>query len=124
MVGARHLPLAGPWPSPSGNGRSVVHSLSTRAHRRPQKLICRAAQDPEEEGSPDLVERAVQMLFGKKALQAVEPFGMKRMSDQAYAEQSVATTTEMASPVDGDSQTVAVFRPLLAKTRLEKAPLR
>ena len=94
-------------------------------HRRAKISTCRAAQDPEGEvGRPDLVERAVQMVFGKKALQAAEPFGMKRMSDQAYAEQSVATTTELASPVDGDSQTVATFRPLLAKTRLERAPLR
>ncbi|CAL8463201.1 g2735 [Coccomyxa elongata] len=63
-------------------------------------------------------------VFGKKALQAAEPFGMKRMSDEAYNEQSVATTTEFAVPVPGDSPEVALFRPLLAKTRLETKPLR
>ena len=98
---------------------------SSERHRRAKISTCRAAQDPEGEvGRPDLVERAVQMVFGKKALQAAEPFGMKRMSDQAYAEQSVATTTELALPVEGDSETVAMFRQLLAKTRLERAPLR
>lgn len=49
---------------------------------------------------------------------------MKRMSDEAYAEQSVATTTEFAAPLEGDSPEVALFRPLLARTRLERAPLR
>ena len=49
---------------------------------------------------------------------------MKRMSDEAYNEQSVATTTEFADPVDGDTEEVAVIRPLLARTRLEKLPLR
>lgn len=63
-------------------------------------------------------------MFGKKALEAAEPFGMKRMSDEAYNEQSVATTTEFAAPVTGDSPEVALFRPLLAKTRLETKPLR
>lgn len=84
---------------------------------------CRAEQEPGAE-QPDLIERAVGALFGRRALQAAEPFGMKRMSDEAYAEQSVATLTELAAPVAGDSEDVRLFRPLLAKTRLEKAPLR
>ena len=75
-------------------------------------------------GKPDLIERAVGALFGRKALQAAEPFGMKRMSDEAYAEQSIATLTELAAPLAGDSEDVRLFRPLLARTRLEKAPLR
>ena len=125
MAGARPLPLARGWARPFCDGKSCEHMTMNEMHRRTKRSRCRAGQDPEgEEGRPDLVERAVQMLFGKKALQAAEPFGMKRMSDQAYAEQSVATTTELALPVDGDSQTIAAFRPLLAKTRLERPPLR
>lgn len=89
--------------------------------RRPS-LTCRAEQ--QEGDSPDLIERMVGALFGKKALEAAEPFGMKRMSDEAYNEQSVATTTEFADSVLGDSPEVALFRPLLAKTRLETKPLR
>lgn len=87
------------------------------------RSTCRAEEQPGAE-QPDFIERAVGALFGRKALQAAEPFGMKRMSDEAYAEQSVATLTELAAPVAGDSQDIRLFRPLLAKTRLEKASLR
>ncbi len=100
-------------------GRDITsHSFKVR---RPT-LTCRAEQ--QEGDSPDFIERMVGAVFGKKALQAAEPFGMKRMSDEAYNEQSVATTTEFAVPVPGDSPEVALFRPLLAKTRLETKPLR
>lgn len=86
-------------------------------------LSCRAEQQAEE-SSPDFIERMVGALFGKKALETAEPFGMKRMSEEAYNEQSVATTTELAAPVEGDSPEVALLRPLLAKTRLQSKPLR
>src|SRR5579875_3883787 len=79
------------------------------------RCTCRAEEQPGVE-KPDFIERAVGALFGRKALQAAEPFGMKRMSDEAYAEQSVATLTELAAPVAGDSEDVRLFRPLLAKT--------
>lgn len=59
-----------------------------------------------------------------QALEDPEPAGMKRMSEEALAEQYPATTTEFAKPVAGDSPEVALFRPLLAKTRLESVPLR
>jgi len=49
---------------------------------------------------------------------------LKRMSDQAYREQCVATTTEVASPVPSDDLAMARIRPLLAHTRLETAQLR
>ena len=88
------------------------------------RTACRAEQGPGEQQQPDLIERAIGALFGRKALEAAEPFGMKRMSDEAYAEQSLATLTELAAPVAGDNEVVRQFRPLLAKTRLEKAPLR
>ena len=35
-----------------------------------------------------------------------------------------ATTTDFAEPVEGDDEFVGLFRPLLAKTRLEQLPLR
>lgn len=116
--------MPGSWAHPFSDYRTSVHSLSFDKRQSAHRVTCRAVQEPGEEGGSDLVERAVSFLFGKKALQAAEPFGMKRMSDQAYAEQSVATTTELAAPVDGDSQTVGMFRQLLARTRLERAPLR
>ena len=46
------------------------------------------------------------------------------MSDQAYREQCVATTTEVAAPMPGDDPATARIRPLLAHTRLETAQLR
>jgi hypothetical protein len=35
-----------------------------------------------------------------------------------------ATTTEFADPVDGDDDDTRAFRPLLARTRLQRLPLR
>lgn len=49
---------------------------------------------------------------------------MKRMSDSALLEQYPATLTEFAAPVNSDDETMAIFRPLLAQTRLQKLPLR
>lgn len=87
----------------------------------PRRVTCRSGDSG---NKPDFIERAFGALFGNKALGAAEPFGMKRMSDEAYNEQSVATTTEFAEPVEGDTEEVTTFRSLLARTRLEKLPLR
>lgn len=46
------------------------------------------------------------------------------MSDSALLEQYPATLTEFAAPVNSDDETMAIFRPLLAQTRLQKLPLR
>lgn len=46
------------------------------------------------------------------------------MSEEAMLEQYPATLTEFAAPVDSDDETMAVVRPLLAQTRLQKLPLR
>lgn len=46
------------------------------------------------------------------------------MSEEALMEQYPATTTEFADPVKSDSPEVALFRPLLAQTRLQKVPMR
>eukprot|EP00884_Botryococcus_braunii_P005326 jgi/Botrbrau1/14795/Bobra.105_1s0008.2 len=86
--------------------------------QRWQPCTVRSAQNP------DLIEKLVGAIFGKKALEDPEPGGMKRMSEEALAEQYPATTTEFADPLEGDSPEVATFRPLLAKTRLQFTPLR
>eukprot|EP01026_Neomeris_dumetosa_P055281 TRINITY_DN5015_c0_g2_i1.p2 TRINITY_DN5015_c0_g2~~TRINITY_DN5015_c0_g2_i1.p2 ORF type:complete len:316 (-),score=40.55 TRINITY_DN5015_c0_g2_i1:517-1431(-) len=72
----------------------------------------------------DLVEKLFGMVFGDKSLEDKEPLGMKRMSDEALNEQYPATTTEFAEPVESDSEEMALFRPLLAKTQLEEKELR
>lgn len=73
---------------------------------------------------PDLIERVFGRIFGKKALDERSPGGMKRMSQNALLEQYPATLTELAGPVNSDDETMAIFRPLLAQTRLQKLPLR
>ena len=93
------------------NGRWYVKHLYLQGRESP-------------ENSPDLIERFVGMLFGKKALESREPFGMKRLSAKDAPEMFPATLDEWADPVDGDSEEVAVIRPLLAGTRLRLLPLR
>lgn len=66
-------------------------------------------------------------LFGKKALEDSNPGGMKRLSAEdgaGYFEMWPAPVDEWAAPLDGDSPDVALLRPLLAKTQMEKVPLR
>lgn len=77
-----------------------------------------------EKDQPDLIERIFGRVFGSKALEERSPGGMKRMSEEAMLEQHPATLTEFAAPVNSDDKTMAVFRPLLAQTRLQKLPLR
>ena len=50
--------------------------------------------------------------------------GMKRLQGPALWEQYPAVLDEFASPVESDDAEMALFRPLLARTRLEKLPLR
>ena len=87
----------------------------------PRRLHTPKAQNQDQ---PDLVERMVGLFFGKKALEDQTPFGLKRMSAEDTPELYTATTTEFAAPVKADTPEVATFRPLLAKTQLERKPLR
>lgn len=118
------LEQAHAWASPSA--ACIIMPKVWKPSQRPlppqRRVLCRASKESEDK--PDFIERAFGTLFGNKALGAAEPFGMKRMSDEAYNEQSVATTTEFAEPLDGDTEELAFIRPLLARTRLEKLPLR
>lgn len=63
-------------------------------------------------------------LFGRKALEDNEPFGLKRLTVDTSPEMYPATLTEFAEPVEGDDSEVAIFRSLLARTQLEKVKLR
>jgi len=92
--------------------------LQNTSNRHSHKL--RAGPDDR----PDLITRMVGKIFGKAALEDRKPFGMQRMSEESMQELYPATTTEFAGAVEGDSPEVALFRPLLAKTRLEKKGLR
>lgn len=86
------------------------------------RLSVRTTAEPEPEA--DVITKIFGTIFGQKALQDTAPFGMKRMAEEEMHELYPATTTEFAAPVSGDSSEVSLFRPLLAKTRLEKRRLR
>jgi hypothetical protein len=107
---------------PFTSKRPVLSSIRPEL-KKVRLNVCVSAKDSSE-GEPDVIERLFGAVFGSKALEASEPLGMKRMSEEAYNEQSVATTTEFAAPLQGDTAEVALIRPLLAKTRLELKPLR
>ena len=72
---------------------------------------------------PDLIERMVGALFGKKALEDPEPFGLKRIDFEKLPDQRVELENQ-AALLPTDEGTVALIRPLLANTQLEAVPLR
>jgi len=102
----------------TSSGSQGLARLQNTSNRHSHKL--RAGPDDR----PDLITRMVGKIFGKAALEDRKPFGMQRMSEESMQELYPATTTEFAGAVEGDSPEVALFRPLLAKTRLEKKGLR
>jgi len=70
---------------------------------------------------PDFGERLFGFIFGK---QEKEPLGLKRFDRDRFPEQFLATLDEFAAPVDSDTEEMALFRPLLARTQLESRELR
>lgn len=91
-----------------------------RKWKRHRNTLARA----EKEDSPDLVTKIFGGLFGKNALEDRKPFGMQRMEEEDMYELYPATTDIFADPVENDDKEMASFRPLLARTRLEKIALR
>lgn len=75
---------------------------------------------PAETGSPDIIERVYSFFFGAKQK---EPFGLKRFDRDRFPELYPATLDEFAEPVEGDTEEMSLFRPLLARTQLEKRSL-
>jgi hypothetical protein len=67
-------------------------------------IVARARPEYE----PDLIERMVAAVFGKKALEDPEPFGLKRIDFSKLPDQYVSD--ELAAPLSGDSEEVALFR--------------
>lgn len=74
----------------------------------------------EDSGDLDIIERVYTFFFGPKQ---AEPFGLKRFDRDRFPELYPATLDEFAEPVDSDTSEVATFRPLLARTQLEKRAL-
>lgn len=94
-----------------------------RKTRGKRRKIIRAGREGSD-GNEDFITKIFGGIFGKGALEDRKPFGMQRMSEESMHELYPATTTEFADPVPSDAAEVALFRPLLAKTRLQTLPLR
>lgn len=77
-----------------------------------------------DDAQPDFIEGLVGRLFGKKALEDPTPGGLKRMTLEEQPEIYKATTDVFAALLESDEGLVRVIRPLLARTQLEKTPLR
>ena len=88
--------------------------------KRPRVSVHAEARD-DNNNKPDLIESLVGRIFGQKALEDRAPGGMRRLD---VPEMYAAVSDVFADPVDGDSPDIAILRPLLARTQLEKAPLR
>lgn len=74
----------------------------------------------EASSNQDIIERVYSFFFGAKEK---EPFGLKRFDRDRFPELYSATLDEFADPVEGDTEEMALFRPLLARTQLEKRSL-
>lgn len=68
----------------------------------------------------DIIERIYTTIFGQKE---AEPFGLKRFDRDRFPELYPATLDEFAEPHPSDSSEMRLFRPLLARTQLEKREL-
>jgi hypothetical protein len=76
------------------------------------------AKDPD---APDIIESLVAKFFGKKALEDRSPGGMKRLD---VPEMFGPVLDRWADPVEGDTGSAVIIRPLLAGTQLESTNLR
>jgi hypothetical protein len=77
-----------------------------------------SSQQADEE--PDFVEKMFSVFFGKPEK---NPMGLKRFGRADFPEQYPATIDTWADPVEGDDKEVALLRPLLKNTSLERRRL-
>ena len=69
----------------------------------------------------DPIEKIFGVFFGKKEK---SPGGMPRFGQSRFPEQYPATVDSWADPIDGDEKEIAILRPFLKNTNLEKRGLR
>ena len=72
----------------------------------------------------DLIGKAFQALFGRRAREDRQPLGLKRLEGTALQAQYEANTKDRAKPVSTDDGDMRLVRPMLAGTVLESATLR
>lgn len=68
----------------------------------------------------DIIERMYTAVFGRKEK---EPFGLKRFDRDRFPELYPATLDEFADILPSDTAEMAAFRPMLARTQLQKREL-
>lgn len=112
------------WRHPSSTPFASDHARHSRGSARGARSVRVSAEQQPDEDQQDFIERWYGKVFGKKALEDRNPFGMKRLGADEAPEMFPATTDRMAAPVKGDDLDAALVRPLMAGTRLEAAPLR
>ena len=86
-----------------------------------QEQVAESQAVVEAEGEDrDPVEKIFNFFFGAKE---EKPMGMDRFGPQRFPEQYPATKDEWADPLDGDDGTMALIRPFLKNTNLERRGL-
>lgn len=90
-----------------------------KAEREPQAKTPSPQAAAAEE--PDLVEKIFSVFFGKPE---DSPLGLKRFGQSDFPEQYPATIDTWADPLEGDDKDVALLRPLLKNTNLERRKLK
>ena len=107
-------------PRPPGR-RNPALGRGRSARRRVPPPPRAAAED--DDGGLDPVEKLVAKLF-PKAYRADKPFGLDRISVEQFPDQYPSRSDLVnAAPVAGDARDVALFRPLLEQTSLERCRL-
>lgn len=112
-----------------GGSRCKIPTKALHRRRRDSQVVCSKrnggqpvdAKANEDSSDMDIVERIFTFFFGKKE---AEPFGLRRFDRDRFPELYPATLDEFADAVDGDTDEIALFRPLLARTQLEKRALK
>lgn len=120
-IGCRH------WCTPSHHlctMRLLCHNSQWCRLLSSKRFTPKTAAQENEDTGPDVITKIFGAIFGKGALEERKPMGMQRMSEESMHELYPATTTEFADPVSTDDKEMALFRGLLAKTRIASLPLR
>lgn len=107
--------ISGVGPGVAVNPKENVPRHGFVESRRAQRTSITIRRGGSNASEDDLGERIFGFFFGRKE---ANPLGLKRFNRDTFPEQYPATLDEFAEPVDGDTDEIALFRPLLARTQL------
>lgn len=101
---------------------AAAGTAGARAPRRRAAAKCCAEEGapPPKKEEKDLLERIFTLFFGEKE---AEPFGLKRFDRDRFPELYPAVLDEFADPNPSDTPDMTLFRPLLARTQLQRRDL-